>query len=139
MNIVVISGNLGQDPRVNDVGSNTVANLSVAVSEKWKDKAGETKEKTVWVQVAFWGPLASVCEQYLTKGRKVLIHGSLEEPDTWQAKDGTTRASNSVRGFKLEMLGGGQQQGGGRQSPPQGRPAEPRPQAAADFDDDIPF
>jgi len=65
-------GNLGRDPELRSFpNGDKVANLRLAVSEKWRDKAsGENKERTEWVTVAVFGPLAGICEQYLRKGAR---------------------------------------------------------------------
>lgn len=117
-------GNLGRDPEVRTTQSgDKIANLRLAVSETWKDKqTGERKEKTEWVSVVIWGPLAGIADQYLRKGSKVYVSGKMETRK-WQDQSGADRYSTEVvlRGFdaKLEMLDapGGRQE---RREEPQG-------------------
>ena len=115
-------GNLGRDPEVRALSTgDKVANFSIAVTEKWKDKAsGERKERTTWVPIVAWGPLANIAEQYLRKGTKVYIAGAFETRK-WQDQNGNDRYSTEIvlRGFdaKMEMLGGRDDgTGGGRSS-----------------------
>lgn len=115
-------GNLGRDPEVRTLQSgDKVANFSIAVTEKWRDKeSGERKERTTWVPIVVWGALAKVAEQYLRKGMKVYVAGAFETRK-WQDQSGNDRYSTEIvlRGFdaKMEMLGGredGNGGGGGR-------------------------
>lgn len=131
-------GNLGRDPEVRTTqNGDKIANLRLAVSETWKDKqTGERKEKTEWVSVVIWGPLAGIADQYLRKGSKVYVSGKMETRK-WQDQSGADRYSTEVvlRGFdaKLEMLDAP----GGRQERQEQR-EEPRNQRS-DMDDEIPF
>lgn len=79
LNLCQFIGNLGRDPEVRSTQSgDKVANLSLAVTEKWKDKTGERQERTEWVRVTAWGKLAEICEQYLRKGSKVYVSGNMQ-------------------------------------------------------------
>ena len=98
-------GNLGRDPELRTVGDNTVANITVAVSRKWKDKNGEQKEATEWVRAVIWGKLAEVAGKYLTKGSKVYIAGHMETRK-YTDKDGVEKYSTEINVGELEMLGG---------------------------------
>ena len=109
VNKVILVGNLGADPEVRRMPSgDPVVNLRIATSETWRDKnSGERKEKTEWHQVVIFNDnLAKVAEQYLKKGSKVYIEGSLQTRK-WE-KDGVERYSTEVvlqkfRG-ELQML-----------------------------------
>src|SRR5690242_21592118 len=116
VNKVILVGNLGKDPEIRRTqDGRPIANLSVATSETWRDKAtGERKEKTEWHRVVIFSEgLAKVAEQYLKKGAKVYIAGALQTRK-WQDKDGQDRYSTEVvlQGFNynLTMLDG---RGGG--------------------------
>lgn len=104
-------GRLGKDPEVKTMQSgDKVANLSIAVSERWKDKqSGERKESTTWVPIVIWGPLAGVAEQYLRKGSNVFVSGKFRVRK-WQDQSGTDRYSTEVvlqgPGAVLTMLDG---------------------------------
>lgn len=97
-------GNLGRDPeyRVSASGS-AVANISIAITEKYKDKEGNAKEITEWVNVVFFGKLADIVDQYLKKGMQVYIEGKLKT-DKFE-KDGVVRYSTKVVAEKMQMLG----------------------------------
>jgi single-strand DNA-binding protein len=140
-------GNLGADPEIrNTQGGEKVANLRIAVTERWKDRNGEKREKTEWVPVTIWGALAGIAEQYLSKGSKVYVAGKWQTRK-WTDQQGNDRYSTEcvLHGFdaKLEMLDSprdaGQSRGAGSgygagdspSSQTSGRP---------DFDDgEIPF
>ena len=87
VNKVIIVGNLGNDPEVRYSNNGAaIANISVATSDSWKDKnTGERQERTEWHRVAFNGRLAEIAQQYLRKGSKVYIEGSLRTRK-WQDK-----------------------------------------------------
>lgn len=154
INKVILVGNLGQDPETRsfpDGGSLT--NISVATSEGWKDKqTGEQKERTEWHRVVFNGRLAEIAAQYLNKGSKVYIEGSLRTRKYQDKQTGQDRYSTDIFARELQMLDsrgmGEGQQGGGQQfqqQAPRQQQAPQQPQAAVapaggdDWDDDIPF
>ncbi len=119
VNKVILVGNLGRDPEIKQLPSgSSLANLSVATSENWRDKAsGERKERTEWHRVVIFSEgLVRVCEQYLKKGSKVYLEGQLETRK-WQDKDGNDRYSTEVVlrnfGSTLTMLDGRNESGGG--------------------------
>jgi len=97
INKVIIVGNLGNNPQTNKTSSGLdVANLSVATSESWTDKtSGEKQEKTEWHRVAVFGNAAKYAKNYLVKGSKVYIEGSLETKK-WE-KDGQDRYTTEIK------------------------------------------
>src|ERR1041384_4768311 len=98
VNKVILVGNLGRDPEVRRLTSgDPVVNLSIATSESWRDKAsGERKEKTEWHRVVIFNEnLAKVAEQYLRKGSKVYLEGSLQTRK-WTDNDNNERYSTEV-------------------------------------------
>ena len=97
VNKALIIGNLGQDPEIKYTQSGSpVANLSVATSERWKDKnTGEQKEQTEWHRVVVFGRLAEIAEQYLKKGSKIYVEGQLETRK-WQDQAGNDRYTTEV-------------------------------------------
>lgn len=144
VNKVILIGNLGADPEVRTFqNGGKVCNLRIATSEVWKDKnTGERREKTEWHQVAIFNDgLVRVAEQYLRKGSKVYLEGSLATRK-WQDQSGNDRYSTEVvlQGFdsKLVMLDGKPQSdgqsgyGGGQTDQAGGQPS-------GDIDDEIPF
>lgn len=118
LNMVQIIGRLGQDPEIRHTqAGDPIANLSVATSEKWRDRhSGERREKTEWHRVVIFGKLAEIAEQYLEKGSQVYLQGKLQTRK-WQDRDGNDRYSTEIvlQGFdgRMSMLGGGSGNGGG--------------------------
>jgi len=86
-------GNLGRDPETRFTAEGTaVTNISIAITEKYKDKNGNQKEVTEWVNIAFFGKLAEIAGQYLQKGSKIYVEGKLktdkyEKDGCWQHDD----------------------------------------------------
>lgn len=152
LNQVNLIGRLGQDPEFKELQNGGVANLSLATSEKWRDKAtGEQKEATEWHRVVVYGRLAEICRDYLAKGSLIYIEGSLKTRK-WQDQSGVERYTTEVQARNMRILSnnnGGQQQGGGqqqqqrqqpqRQQQQQQRPQQQGNQPPMDFDDDVPF
>ncbi len=119
VNKVILVGNLGKDPEIRRTqDGRPIANLSVATSENWRDKAtGERKEKTEWHRVVIFNEgLCKVAEQYLKKGAKVYIEGQLQTRK-WTDQSGVEKYSTEVvlQGFNsnLTMLDGRSGGGGG--------------------------
>jgi len=155
VNKVILVGNLGKDPEIRRTqDGRPIANLSIATSETWRDKAtGERKEKTEWHRVVIFNEgLCKVAEQYLKKGAKVYIEGQLQTRK-WTDQSGADKYSTEVvlQGFNsnLTMLDGRGGGGGSFGSEDQGGDfgvsgpsSAPRRAVAArnsDMDDDIPF
>src|SRR5690349_5910797 len=142
VNKVILIGNLGQDPETKSLPSGgAVTNVSVATTEGWKDKqTGEKKEVTEWHKVVFFDRLAEIAGQYLKKGSKVYIEGSLRTRK-WQDKNGNDRYTTEVRANDMQMLDGkGGGSGGGSYERSGGETARPAPATAEKSfeDDDIP-
>lgn len=141
INKVIIIGNLGQDPEVNQIqNGGSVANISVATSESWKDKqTGQKQERTEWHRIVFFNRLAEIAGEYLKKGSQVYIEGSLRTRK-WQDQSGQDRYTTEIVASEMQMLGGRQeqQQSSSRPAPPPANQPMGVSQAE-DFDDDIPF
>lgn len=106
VNKVILVGNLGSDPETRSTANgNSMTNISIATMDSWKDKStGETKERTEWHRVVFFGRLADIAGQYLQKGRQVYIEGSIRTRK-WQDQNGQDRYTTEIIGNELEMLG----------------------------------
>ena len=104
INKVIIIGNLGQDPEVRHMPSGgAVTNINVATSETWKDKnTGQQQDKTEWHKVVFFNRLAEIAGEYLKKGSKVYIEGSLRTR-SWE-KDGVTHYTTEIVANNMQML-----------------------------------
>ena len=130
LNKIMIIGNLGSDPELRYTQSGTpVASFRVATTEKWKDKGGQVQEQTEWHSCNAWSKLAEICGNYLKKGSKVYIEGSVHTRK-WQDQEGKDRYSTEVKVREMKMLDGKKdsQQPGGEWSQP-----------APGGDDSIPF
>lgn len=106
LNRVMIIGNVGKDPEVRTFGDGgKVANISVACTDKWKSKSGEKMERTEWVRVAIFGPLADVVERYVKKGSKLYLSGALQTRK-YTDKDGVEKYSTEVvlQGYGAELI-----------------------------------
>ena len=164
INKVIIIGNVGQDPETKYMPSGgAVTNLSVATSESWKDKqTGQPQERTEWHRVVFFNRLAEIASEYVRKGSKVYVEGSLRTRQ-WE-QDGVKRYSTEIVASQMQML---DSKSGDQQAPQQQQQApqqqrQPQQQQHANgsyqqqqakqamqqqpaggfddgFDDDIPF
>ena len=105
VNKVIIVGNLGNDPEQKAMpNGEAVTNISVATSESWKDKqTGQQQERTEWHRIVFFRRLAEIAGQYLNKGSKVYIEGSLRTRK-WQDQSGADRYSTEVVASEMQML-----------------------------------
>lgn len=106
MNKIIIIGHLGADPESHQFSNGgNVTNISVATSEQWTDKqTGEKREATEWHRIALFNRLGEIAAQYLKKGSKVYIEGSLRTRK-WQDQNGQDRYTTEVRADKMQMLG----------------------------------
>lgn len=139
VNKVILVGRLGADPELRYTSNgNPVATLSLATSEKWKDKEGQPQEKTEWHRVVLWSKLAELAGQYLNKGRQVYIEGKLQTRK-WEDKDGQTRYTTEIVGNQMQFLGAASDStssaSSGTNLPPDLGPAPD----SAGTEDDIPF
>lgn len=102
----VIIGNLGRDPELRYTQNGTpVCSFSVAVSEEWTDKkTNEKREKTTWFRVSAWGNLGENCHKYLTKGRQVMVRGSIEA-SAYINNAGEASASLELKAVEVVFLG----------------------------------
>ncbi|MBQ0753228.1 MAG: single-stranded DNA-binding protein [Gammaproteobacteria bacterium] len=158
VNKVILIGNLGADPETKFMPSGgAVTNIRLATSESWKDKnSGQMQERTEWHRVVFFNKLGEIAGEYLKKGSKVYVEGSLRTRK-WQGQDGQDRYSTEIVADQMQMLDGrgdassgsgggydrGRDQGASASAPAQNQGqssgySAPAP-AADDFDDDIPF
>lgn len=154
VNKVILVGNLGRDPEIRQTqNGDKLANLSVATSERWKDRqSGEQRERTEWHRVVIFNEaLARVAENYLTKGTRIYLEGQLQTRK-WTDKDGIERYTTEVvvprfRG-ELQILSargeGGEDYGSsGRFSDRQGdaktRQGPVEQFSEDEFDDEVPF
>ena len=104
VNKVILIGNLGKDPETRAMNNGSACNFTVATSESWKDKqTGQQQERTEWHRIAVFGKLAEICGQYLKKGSKVYIEGSLRTRK-WQNKEGQDQYTTEIVANEMQML-----------------------------------
>jgi len=155
VNKVILVGNLGKDPELRYTPSGAaVATFSLATSERYKDRDGNSQEKTEWHNIVAWRQLAEICGKYLHKGRQVYIEGRIQTR-SYDDRDGNKRYITEIVADQMQMLGrgndeagqgggyGGGQGGHGRGSstgvPRGGQPAGSFDEPPFNPDDDIPF
>jgi single-strand DNA-binding protein len=111
---LLVIGNLGKDAIVNNVNGKNVINFTVAHTEKYKDAQGNQKDRTTWVDCAYWTDRTAVAP-YLKKGTQVYVEG---QPDvrTYTTQDGRNGASLVLRVASVQLLGGRNTEGGGGSS-----------------------
>lgn len=108
---IILVGNLGRDPEMRYTPSGqAVCNLSVATNRVW-NRDGEQQKETVWFRVTVWGRQAESVNQYLRKGRAILVEGRMNpdengNPRIWTSNDGQPRASFEVTAQTVKFLGG---------------------------------
>jgi single-strand DNA-binding protein len=130
LNRVTLIGNLGKDPEVRYMqNGDAVANVSLATTDTWKDKAGEKQEKTEWHRVTFYRKLAEIVQMYVGKGDSIYVEGRLETRK-WTDKQGVERYTTEIIASEMKMLGGKKDD----------KPAKAQERETADLEtDDIPF
>jgi len=135
---IILVGNLGRDPEMRYAPSgDPITNFSMATSEKWTGQDGQRQERTIWWRVSVWGKQGETVNQYLKKGSKVLVEGTMVadpktgNPRLWQGQDGQTRASFEVRAQAVKFLSSRSESDGGMGA---GGMMEPEPS-----EEDIPF
>ena len=148
-NKVILMGNLTRDPQLSYLPSQTaVVEFGLAVNRKWKGQDGQQREDTCFVDCRAYGRQAETLNQYMSKGRPLLVEGRLQF-DSWESKDGQKRSKHRVVVESFQFLGGG---GGGAAQPRReqmapskadesGSNSEPAPSSPPDMPsgDDIPF
>lgn len=146
LNKVMLIGNVGTEPEIRTTGSGTkLAKFTLATNRTYNDRSGQRQEKTEWHRITAWERIAELIEQYVHKGDRLYVEGSIEYSQT-EDESGKPRYWTDIIIRELVMLGGSGQGGGGMDRgsrEPRARPA-PAQQAAqgspfdAD-DDDLPF
>ena len=136
---IIIVGNLGRDPEMRYMPDGTaVTSFSIATNRRWTDRAtGQPVDETTWFRVSIWGRQAEAANQYLTKGRQVLVEGRIKpDPNTgaprlWTRQDGTVAASYEVTADTFSFVCGR----------PEGEyvPSDSGGTPAAQEEDEIPF
>lgn len=132
VNKVILVGNLGQDPETRYMPSGgAVTNVTIATSETWKDKqTGQPQERTEWHRVVFFNRLAEIAGEYLKKGSKVYVEGSLRTRK-WQDQSGQDRYTTEIVAAEMQMLDSRGGSAGGYEGAYGGAPQQAAPQQGA--------
>ncbi|WP_456387511.1 single-stranded DNA-binding protein [Desulfolithobacter sp.] len=136
VNKVILIGNLGADPEIRYTQSGTpVANFNLATSETWRNQDGTKEERTEWHRIVAWRRLAEICGEYLNKGTRVYIEGSIRTRK-WEDRDGNPRYTTEIEAREMKILSprSGGSGGGGTYAQEQSS-YEPPPGVG----DDVPF
>jgi single-strand DNA-binding protein len=144
-NKIIIVGNLGRDPELRYTPQGTaVCDLSVATTEKKRDKSGEYQDVTTWFRVTLWRQQAENASKYLSKGRPVYLEGRLTVEE-WTDREGKTRYTLQVQGTEMHFIGSRGEGSSDSSSSdtefagPANDEAPAESSRAAGADDDIPF
>jgi single-strand DNA-binding protein len=155
-NKVILMGNLTRDPQLKYLPNNTaVCELGLAVNHRWRDREGNQREEVCFVDLSVFGRQAETINQYMSKGRPILIEGRLKY-DTWTGQDGQKRSKHSIVVENSRFVGtregggqgggygraqGGYDEGGGddQAGPDAGSPEPPGPDAPPPSGGEIPF
>lgn len=158
LNKVMLIGNAGRDPEVRYLdgqsGNTKVATFTLATTERYKDRSGETRENTEWHNIVAWRGLADICEKYVRKGTQVYIEGRIRTR-SWDDQSGNKRYTTEIMADNMQLLGRksdnpGASQGGypapqqqyqqaSQYQQPQSKPSVQAPDIDMSNDDDLPF
>lgn len=140
VNSVTLLGRVGKDVEVKDINGTKCATFTLATSEKYKDRNGETKELTEWHNIVSWRQTADICEKYVRKGDQVCVLGKIKYR-SWETDRGEKRYSTDIIADRVELLGKKDNQSSSRPAPaPQQRvQSTPIPPAGEPDGDDLPF
>jgi single-strand DNA-binding protein len=101
----MLIGNVGKDPEVRHLeGGSVVARLSLATTERYRDKSGEMQEQTEWHNIVCWRSLAERCEKYVKKGSQLFIEGRLRSR-SWEDKSGQMKYTVEIVADTMQILG----------------------------------
>jgi single-strand DNA-binding protein len=132
-----VIGNLGKDCITNSVNGKSVINFNVAHTEKYKDATGQQKDKTVWVECAYWTDRTAVAP-YLKKGTQVYVEGT-PEVRSYTKNDGTFGTSLTLRVSNVQLLGSRADQSGGYEQPSGSSAGVPVAAGGDEGESDLPF
>ena len=137
---VMLIGNLGADPELRYTPQGTaVCTIRIATNEVFRDNAGQLQERTEWHSVVLWGRQAEIAAEYLRKGRKVFVEGSLQTR-SWEDREGNRRYVTEIRARELILLDGREGPAPGGEPDVAGEPLSGGPDfAGPDEDDGLPF
>jgi single-strand DNA-binding protein len=143
LNKVMLIGNVGKDPDIRHLESGTaVANLTLATTERYKDRNGEMQEQTEWHNVVLWRGLADVTERFVRKGSQIFIEGKIRSR-SWEDQSGQKRYTTEIVADNMQLLGRRSDNPANASARPARNDQSSLDNGAADFSpeevDDLPF
>jgi len=143
LNKAMLIGNVGKDPEVRHLESGVpVVTISLATTERYKDRNGEVKEQTEWHNVVFWRQLAEFTEKYVKKGSQLFIEGRLRTRN-WEDQSGNKKYVTEIVADNIRLLGRRPENNNGTHNHIALQHVDPKPEElitdAASIDDDLPF
>ena len=157
LNKVLLIGNVGKDPEIRHLqGGASVATITLATSERYKDRNGESRELTEWHTIIAWRQLADLAENYIRKGSQIFVEGRIRSR-SWDDQNGQKRYVTEIQADSIQLLGRRgdnaapapapaqpQNYGGGYNAPAQPQPQQTTPMVnpadlTDDGSDDLPF
>jgi single-strand DNA-binding protein len=140
LNRVILAGRLTRDPEVRYTPSGSaVADLGFAVSDNYRNKAGELVEQTCFVDIVVWGRQAETCGEYLSKGSPALIEGRLQL-DQWENQQGEKRSKLRVKADRVQFLSSPRRASEEGAAPSVAATSgDPSPKSSSQDDEDLPF
>jgi single-strand DNA-binding protein len=141
VNKAILVGNLGRDAEMRfTAGGTPVATVSLATTEKWKDRDGQMKEDTQWHRIVIWGKTAESLHEYLTKGKQIYVEGRIQTRE-WTDKEGKPARTTEIRADRVVLLssGGGGPRASRDRHVDTHEPAGDMAPVDAPQEDDIPF
>jgi len=103
-NKVQLIGYIGNNPEVKEFDDNKVANFSIATNDFYKDKNGNKVENTEWHNIVAWGGLATLAQNYLIKGKQIIVEGKLRHR-SYEGKDGNKVYVTEIQAHEIMLLG----------------------------------
>lgn len=135
VNKVILIGNVGKDPEFNKLeGDVSIAKFTLATTERYKDRNGETKEQTEWHNILAWRQLADICQKYVHKGSPLYIEGKIRTT-SWTDKDNNKRFRTEIVAENITLLDR-KQENNHHSEPPM---SETAPPIVEEGGDDLPF
>ena len=136
LNRALLIGNVGNEPEIRTIGENAkVASFRLAVTERYKDRNGELKENTEWVNISAWNKSADIVERFVKKGSLLYIEGKLATRK-WTDKDGNERFTTEIRADGIQLLGKREE---AKPAPAEESPALRQLKGEDDPNGDLPF
>ena len=105
LNKVLLIGNVGKDPEIRHLqGGASVATITLATSERYKDRNGESRELTEWHTIIAWRQLADLAENYIRKGSQIFVEGRIRSR-SWDDQNGQKRYATEIQADVIQLLG----------------------------------